>query len=83
MRALPLLAAIPSHSRSLLYRTVDSLRAVAFWSAVALPLAYVPLLTTDLVPATLVVAGLLAHLACLLAGHTYGRLDLGPTESGV
>ncbi|WP_247731611.1 hypothetical protein [Halovivax limisalsi] len=47
-----------------------ALRAIAFWAAVALPLAYVPALV-DLVPTVLVLAIVPIHALCLIVGHEH------------
>jgi uncharacterized membrane protein required for colicin V production len=48
-------------------------RRVAFWAAVLLPLAYVPLLSSPIDDAELLTLAALitVHVACLLAGHDY------------
>lgn len=52
------------------------IEAVAFWSAVALPFLYLPLLlsgldTTDQVTAFILLVGL--NVVALVIGHRYGR----------
>lgn len=54
-------------------------RALAFWAAIVLPLAYMPLLTRGLTPeeVPMFVGLLLANVAALLVGHGHnsGRVD--------
>lgn len=54
---------------------ITSLRAVAFYSAIGLPILYLPLLADGLKLAEvpLLVALLCANFAALLAGHGYGE----------
>lgn len=51
----------------------STLRAVAFWTAAVLPLAYVPFVVgIGADPSTLAFAGLVAlHALCLAVGHEY------------
>lgn len=53
-------------------------RSVAFWTAVLLPFAYMPLLATglDSVPTALTFVVLTAiHVCALIVGQPYGRRD--------
>lgn len=53
-----------------------SIEATAFWAAIVLPLAYVPLLADGLGTTQeggLFAAVLVFHLVALRLGHTYGR----------
>ncbi|WP_277542013.1 hypothetical protein [Haloarcula laminariae] len=64
--------AVPSVGRSL----VTPIRGVAFWTAVALPFLYLPLLATGLQSSavrTAFGALLLANAVSLLVGHSYAR----------
>lgn len=59
-----------------------ALRAIAFWAAVVLPLAYVPALV-DLASTELFLAIIPVHALCLFVGHEYtpGPRFSGPTQS--
>lgn len=65
----------PSHDRrSMVQGLSQPLSALAFWSAIALPLLYVPLLMAGLgsTQDLLLFLGLFAlHLAALLGGRSY------------
>ncbi|WP_302082145.1 hypothetical protein [Salinibaculum rarum] len=54
---------------------VSGLRRVAFWAAVVLPLAYLPLLSSPVDDTQLLVFVALATLnvVCLFIGHDYSR----------
>jgi hypothetical protein len=49
------------------------LRAVAFWTAVVLPFAYLPMLVGGLSNVTLFTTLVVANALTLLAGHNHGR----------
>lgn len=57
--------------------TVDGVRAVAFWAAVFLPLAYVPALygMTGFDGTASALALLAIHMACVVIGHEHNRPD--------
>lgn len=53
-------------------RVASRLRAVAFWSSVLLPIAYVPLLYGGVGGQVTAFLGLIAlNVACLIVGHEY------------
>lgn len=55
-------------------RLVETVRTVAFWLAVLLPLAYPPVLLEVGTARPLVLFGLLAlHVLALSVGHAHGR----------
>ncbi|MFC3956998.1 hypothetical protein [Halovivax cerinus] len=56
-------------TRPLHYAT-STLRAVAFWFAVALPVAYVPPLL-GVAPTTVLLGVIVVHAGCLVIGHEY------------
>lgn len=63
---------VPSVSHSLL----TPLRAIAFWTAIALPFLYVPLLASGLESGSLRMAFALlvvANVITLIVGHPYAR----------
>lgn len=67
---------LPEHVASLLARIARSLEAVAFWSAIALPFLYVPLLvngvgTTAQLTAFLTLLAL--HALAIVGGYRYNR----------
>jgi hypothetical protein len=65
------------HLRSALHRATTSIEAASFWSAVALPLVYVPLVITATGP-PLLLGGLVAlNALALVIGHDYVR-ERGP-----
>ena len=62
--------------RSVAHRTVTGIRRLAFWSAVALPVLYLPPLIAgpDSTAQFAVVVALLAvHVVAILVGHEYRR----------
>lgn len=59
-------------SETLPQRAADGIRAVAFWGAVLLPLAYVPVAYVDAGGAWLLTLFVL-HVACIVGGHEHGR----------
>jgi hypothetical protein len=64
------------HSRSQSQSQVRAtLRALAFWGAVALPVSYPVLLSGVAGPETVPLLGVVvaANVACLLAGHGHAR----------
>jgi len=64
--------AVPSVGRTL----VAPIRGVAFWTAVALPFLYLPLLATGLQSSAVRTAFgvlVLANIVTLLVGHSYAR----------
>jgi hypothetical protein len=63
----------PTHFSGTWHDIASALRRVAFWAAVLLPLAYIPLLSSPIDDAELLtLAALIAvHVGCLLAGHDY------------
>jgi len=60
-------------SRSVRERLASQLQFAGFWSAVALPLAYVPMLAGGVAASrpSLFAALLVAHALALVAGHDY------------
>ena len=64
--------AVPSVGRTL----VAPIRGVAFWTAIALPFLYIPLLATGLQSTAVRTAFgvlVLANAVALLVGHSYAR----------
>lgn len=56
--------------------TRDGVVGLAFWLAVFLPVAYLPVLATDVLTtgeATLLIALLAVHATALVVGHEHGR----------
>lgn len=64
---------LPTSTSRALHSLTGGVQRIAFWAAVLLPLAYVPLLATPINdPQLMTLAGLIAvHVGCLLAGHDY------------
>lgn len=64
---------LPTSPSRALYGFTEGVRRIAFWAAVLLPLAYVPLLATPVNDTQLMALGglIAAHIACLVAGHDY------------
>lgn len=64
---------LPSHVEPPFDSLVGALKRLAFWAAVVLPLAYLPLLSSPVdTEQTLVLLGLVAvNVVCLLIGHDY------------
>ena len=52
-----------------------SARGLAFWTAVALPLGYLPLFTLDIGGLSMeaLVCLLIVHVVVLVVGHSYGQ----------
>ena len=55
--------------------TVSGVRAVAFWAAIFLPVAYIPAVygVGPFEGATATLTVLLAHIACVVVGHGHNR----------
>lgn len=64
---------VPVRPRTAVDAVTSGLQRLAFWAAVLLPAAYVPLLSSPLgQQQLLVLGGLLAlNVGCLLLGHDY------------
>jgi hypothetical protein len=64
---------LPSRVEPPLGSLVGGLKRLAFWAAVVLPLAYLPLLSSPIdTQQSLVLIGLVAvNVVCLLVGHDY------------
>jgi hypothetical protein len=59
--------------RSALHRATASIEAASFWSAVALPLVYVPLIVTGSGPPLLLGALVALNALALVLGHGHVR----------
>jgi hypothetical protein len=64
---------LPSSPPRVLRRLASEGQRLAFWAAVVLPLAYVPLLSSSVDDRQLLAVGALVaiHVVCLLVGHDY------------
>lgn len=67
---------LPERAASLLARLARSLEAAAFWSAIALPFLYVPLLVNGVATTaqfTAFLTLLALHALAIVGGHRYNR----------
>lgn len=67
---------LPEHAAPMFAAIVRSLEAVAFWSAIALPFLYVPLLVTGLeatAQLTAFLTLLALHALAIVGGYRYNR----------
>lgn len=74
--ARPIEERLPEHAAPLLAATVRLLEAVAFWSAIALPFLYVPLLVSGVgttAQLTAVLTLLALHALAIVGGYRYNR----------
>ena len=64
---------LPASTGPSLGSVVNGVRRLAFWAAVVLPLAYLPLLSTPIDGRTslALVALVAVNVVCLLVGHDY------------
>jgi hypothetical protein len=60
---------------ALRYSVIDPLRALSFWTAVLLPLAYLPLVTNGLTTGetSVLLALVVANVVALVLGHGHAR----------
>jgi hypothetical protein len=67
------LLSLPTPSTRPWQTLASGVQRIAFWAAVLLPLAYVPLLSAPVDKPELLTLGTLiaVHVCCLLAGHDY------------
>lgn len=71
---------LPRTLRTVCRRLVIGFQAAAFWTAICLPVMYVPLLIGETAAPEVIAAVATAHLACLVVGHSYGFGDV-PVDS--